>query len=189
MPLYIEKAPIMIIGIGTPLPIFNMLAHRLVDDDTSRIMILSTVGAELNTLQHFGHNSRKITIRGRINLVTGDGQGNNYNPFQGGLTVESVLTGLKVLKETKSAVLVIMNHSICYGVISKIRTIDDREYPTSFDYECEIIEKDLYGLKVSAIAQRILSGLVGRGLVNIGSRRLVERDTVIPSFADFNRGD
>lgn len=184
MPLYIEKAPIMIIGIGTPIPIFNMLAHRVVDDDTSRIMLLSTVGAELNTLQHFGHNSRKITIRGRINLVTGDGRGTNFGSFWGGLTIDSILTGLKVLKETKSAVLVIMNHSICYGVISKIRTIDDREYPTSFDYECEIIEKDLYGLKISAMAQRLLSGMVAWATTSVDKRRFTERDTVIPSFSD-----
>lgn len=184
MPLYIEKAPIMVIGMGTPIPIFNMLAHRVVDDDTSRIMKLSTVGAELNTIQHFGHNSRVISIRGRINLVTGDGERNTYNPFVGGLAIETLLTGLKILKETKSAVLVIMNHSICYGVIEKIRTIDDMEFPTAFDYEVEIVEKDLYGLKVSAIAQRILSGIVARIVTDRDRKRFVEADTVVPSFSD-----
>jgi len=104
MPLHIEKAPIMIVGMGVPFFIGNMLAHRLTDDDTSRIMLLSTVGAELNTLQHFGHNSRRITIRGRINLITGDGLRNNYDGFAGGLSIQSILTGLRMLKETKSPV-------------------------------------------------------------------------------------
>ena len=186
MPLHIEKAPIVIVGMGTPMLIGNMLAHRLVDDDTSRIMLLSTVGAELNTLQHFGHNSRKISIRGRINLTLADDKRNTFNPFIGGsrFGVETILTGLKILKETKSAVLVIMNHSICYGIISHIRTIDDREYPTSFDYECEIIEKDLYGLKVSAIAQRILSGIVARITTDADRKRFVEPESVIPDFSD-----
>lgn len=184
MPLYIEKAPIMVIGMGTPIPIFNMLAHRLVDDDSSRIMKLSTVGAELNTIQHFGHNSRIITIRGRINLTTGDGERNTYNPFLGGLAIETLLTGLKILKETKSAVLVIMNHSICYGVIENIKTTDDREYPTVFDYEVKIVEKDLYGLKVSALAQRVLSGLVAQILTDSDPRRFVEGESVIPNFSD-----
>lgn len=186
MPLYIEKAPITIVGMGTPMLIANMLAHRLVDDDSSRIMQLSTIGAELNTLQHFGHNSRKISIRGRINLTVASSVKNNFNPFigGGGANIELLLTGLRILKETKSAVLVIMNHGICYGIIKDIRIIDDREYPTSFDYEVEIIEKDLYGLKISAISQRILSGIVNTISTSLDRKRFVAGETVIPSIAD-----
>jgi len=183
MPLYIEKAPITIVGMGMPMLIGNMLAHRLTDDDTSRIMLLSTVGAELNTQQHFGHNSRRITIRGRINLVTGDGQRNSYGLFVGGVVAETILTGLRILKETKSAVLVIMNHGLCYGTIQKIRIIDDKDYPTSFDYEVEIIEKDLYGLKLSALTQRILVGMIAQVTTSVNRDRFVQPDTVVPSLA------
>ncbi len=185
MPLYIKKQPITIIGMGTPFIIPNLNAHRIVDDDTSRIILLSTIGAELNTAQHFGHNSRKITIRGRINLVTGEGLISQINPFtNSGIAVDSILTGLKYLKETKSAILLIMNHSVCYGIIDKITITDDREYPTAFDYECHIIEKDLFGLKFSAIAQRVLSGLLGIVTSTLNRARLVKPDTVIPAFVD-----
>jgi len=176
MPLYIEKAPIMIIGMGVPLVISNLLAHRVVDEDTSRIMLLSTIGAELNTLQHFGHNSRKISIRGRINLAT--------SSFVDWSTAESILIGLKMLKETKSAVLVIMNHSVCYGVISKIVIVDDKDLPTAFDYELEIIEKDMYGLRFSAVSQRLLSFAVSNIRTSIPFGRFVDSTTSIPSFID-----
>lgn len=191
MPLYIEKTPITIVGTAGFLPIFigNILAHRLVDEDTSRIMLLSTVGAELNTLQHFGHNSRKINIRGRINLTTGDNQfvwNIRLPALQGVVSVELLLTGLKLLKETKSAVLVIMNHSICYGVISKIVITDDREYPTSFDYELEIIEKDFYGLKFSAMTQRLISGLISQVVTTTeyNRERFIRGERTIPNFTD-----
>jgi len=186
MPLYIEKVPITIVGMGFPMFIGNMYAHRLIDDDTSRIMLLSTVGAELNTLQHFGHNSRKITIRGRINLTTGDTANSRAHPIASGFfgSVEPILTGLRMLKESKSAVLVIMNHGLCYGVINKITLVDDSEYPTSFDYDTEIIEKDLYGLKFSAATQRILSGLIAQVQTSLNRTRFVEPDVVIPAIVD-----
>lgn len=184
MPLYIEKVPITIVGMGFPMFIGNMYAHRLVDDDTSRIMLLSTVGAELNTLQHFGHNSRKITIRGRINLTVGDTTFSRANPFVSGLfgSVEPILTGLRMLKESKSAVLVIMNHGLCYGVINKITLVDDSEFPTSFDYDVEIIEKDLFGLKFTAITQRILSGLIAQVQTSLDRTRFIAPETVIPNI-------
>jgi len=191
MPLYIKKQPITIIGMGMPILIRNLHAHRIVDEDTSRIILLSTIGAELNTAQHFGHNSRKITIRGRINLTTVEGSLFQLNPFAGSAginSVEAILTGLKFLKETKSAILLIMNHSVCYGVIDKIIITDDREYPTSLDYECHIIEKDLFGLRFSAISQRILSGLLGTfASANpfFEKTRLTPSETVIPKFTSF----
>ncbi len=193
MPLYNEKVPIAIVGIGFPMFVANMYAHRLIDDDTSRIMKLSTIGAELNTLQHFGHNSRVISIRGRINLAIGDGTSSSKNFLINGTggdiaKIESLLTGIKLLKETKSAILVLMNHSVCYGVIEKFKIIDDREYPTSFDYEIEIIEKDLFGLKFSAITQRIFTGLIGRTVASADRKELVSSETVIPRFTERDEG-
>jgi len=177
MPLYINKQPITIIGLGTPFLIPNLYAHRIIDDDTSRIMLLSTIGGELNTLQHFGHNSRKISIRGRINLATSA-------LLKGIATVDTILTGLRLLKETKSAILVIMNHGLCYGVIDKLTISDDRDYPTSFDYELSIIEKDFFGMRFSAISQRILSGLIGATTRNIVRANLVKPGEAIPDFSD-----
>ncbi len=186
MPSYIEKTVITIVGTGTPMWISNMFAHRVIDDDTSRIMLLSTIGGELNHLQHFGHNSRVITITGRINLS----MDSDFRKVRNVLALkspEALITGLKLLKETKSGVLVIMNHSICYGVIRDFKIIDDEEYPTSFDYECVIIEKDLFGLKFSAISQRIFSVFMEQRAPN--KRIIVDSGKIIPSFVtdDFER--
>ncbi len=183
MPLYIEKKPIILVGMGFPIFIGNMYAHRVIDDDTSRIMILSTVGAELNTLQHFGHNSRKITIRGRFNLILSDTSLFSAETVR----LEKLLTGIKILKETKSAVLLLMNHSLCYGIIKDFRIIDDRDYPTSFDYEMLVIEKDLFGLKFSATAQALFSRFI-TPIINdrFDNSQFVSQTTIIPQFTDID---
>lgn len=186
MPLWIEKSPITLVGMITPYLIYNIMAHRVVDDGTSRIMKVSAIGAELNTLQHFGHNSRIITIRGRVNTVIGDSISDAFNPYSltTGLNSETIITGLNYLREKRSAVLLIMNHSICYGVIEKVVIIDDREYPTAFDYEFMVIEKDIYGLKISALGQRILAGIIAQIQTSSHRANFVNNDTVVPSFTE-----
>ncbi len=186
MPLYIEKSPITLVGMGTPFLIGNLYAHKVIDNDTSRIMKLSTIGAELNTLQHFGHNSRTISIRGRINLSVNSLLPNyNVGKLVSASSPELLLTGLRLLKETKSAVLLIMNHSICYGIIESLRITDDKDFPTIFDYELEIVEKDIYGLKISAVSQRILAGVIQGVRDSFSFLNVVPAGTVIPSFSDF----
>ena len=182
--LYIEKAPITIVSGTPPFIVANLLAHKVIDNDTSRIVKLSTIGGELNTIQHYGHNSRILHITGRINLVNGGGFFS-----RGSITAESILTGLRIFKETKSAVLVIMNHGILYGVIESFKIIDDRDYPTSFDYELIIVEKDLFGLKFSAIAQRLFSGILATISTSVGEReRFTSGDTIIPDFSELTSG-
>jgi len=184
MPLLLEKRPISIIGMvgGTrvPIPIFNLYANRVVDKDTSRIVKLSTIGGELNTLQHFGHNSRALSINGTINLV------GNYGQI---LNSELIITGVRTLKETKSAVLVMLNHGFLYGVIEEFTILDEAEGATIFKYDLEITEKDFRGVRMSANAQRILLGgvnfifnSISRIPPNKNNNKYIRGDQIIPSI-------
>jgi len=109
-----EKEPIIIIGFanGLPIPILNMFAHRVVDNHTARIIKLSTIGGSLNTLQHYGFNSRDVTITGRVNMIYEEGHvgGVVYNS-------ESILVGTRIMYEARTPVLIILNHGAFYGQI------------------------------------------------------------------------
>jgi len=151
-----EKEPIMMLGFTTIIPtmILNMYAHRVVDNHTARIIKLSTIGGSLNRLQHYGFNSRDLTITGRVNMTYEDGHlgGIVYNS-------EAILVGTRVLFEASSSVLVILNHGAFYGQIESIKLIDDRDYPTAFDYEMRLVEKDFFGIKLTALMQTILKAV------------------------------
>jgi len=160
-----EKEPIIIIGFanGLPIPILNMFAHRVVDNHTARIIKLSTIGGSLNTLQHYGFNSRDVTITGRVNMIYEEGHvgGVVYNS-------ESILVGTRIMYEARTPVLIILNHGAFYGQIESIKLIDDRDYPTAYDYEMRFVEKDIFGIKLTTMLQTLIIGTFS-SILNMGS--------------------
>jgi len=148
-----EKEPIILIGFvgGLPVPVLNMYAHRIVDNHTARIIKLSTIGGSLNRLQHYGFNSRDLTMTGRVNMIYENGSRIQLNS-------ESILVGTRIMFEAQSTVLIIMNHGAFYGQIESIKLVDDRDLPTAYDYEMRFTEKDFRGIKLTTMLQTLLIG-------------------------------
>ena len=140
---------------GIPIIIPNLYAHDVVDNDTSRIVSLSPINASTNTIQHFGHNSRDLSIKGRLNLRLDEGSSFASTTLS---SAQYVITMIRHAKETKSMVVLMMNHGFMLGIIREFQLKDSNQYANTFDYNLRFIEKDFRGLRPNAIAQGIYMG-------------------------------
>ena len=176
-----------------PIPITNLYAHRVVDNDTSRIVELSTIGGNIGEVQHYGHNSRDVTITGRIVI--------GYTSFNTGgslsavalatqtITSSTLITAIKYIKETKSPVILLMNHGFMFGIIKEFTITDDKDHQNAFDYTLRIIEKEIAGRKPSALQQMFLNALYNYALPQVDGLTSLDTfgitgDMLIPNFLE-----
>lgn len=161
--IYGEKDKIFM-GFGIP-PFFlrNIFAKQVTDTDSSRIVRLSAINSPIQILQHYGHNSRKVVVQGRVNTV-------------GTIFVNSlyILNVLKILKELRTPVYLFINHGFIYGYIENLVIRENEEFVNTFDYTMDVIEKDFKGKKLDVFTQMITLGLIN--IIDFGLETFLDFD-------------
>lgn len=177
---YTKKQPVSIIPVGLSIPLFNIMAHRIVDSEKERIVKLSPIGSFGNKLQHYGTDSAIVTIQGRVVIP---------NNFTGLFSLPRLTRGaiteiLRQIKQHRIPCIVLMNHRFIYGFIQNLNVIDDKDHPTSYFYEVEFVEENILGNRAPLvnIAYSLLSGAV-RGAIS-GSIEAISENLNIPDFLD-----